>query len=374
MQSDKLSYIDVLRGIAVLLVISVHHGLVFRELALIQSVSGFGQMGVQLFFVASAYTLCLSASRRAEPARNFYLRRFFRIAPLYYFAIVLYAIVAYMQASFGGVDRTNDYSLLNIASNILFLHGLVPSANNSIVPGGWSIATEMMFYAIFPLLFWVYGRWSGLLKGWFPWAAVGCAFATNLIAQMLVVKVLHRSGIANNSFLYYSLLNQLPVFLIGMALYFGKPRVLIIRDMALMLAAGIACFACINWPGHIGPILSPLLAGICFACLFGIVRHLVRSGGPLAKVGEVSYSMYVVHFIFAWWLTGYFMDAGSRYGVPQIVIYVGTLVTTVALTYWIARFTKWAIEDRFIELGRRIIKGIAAGDAAAISATLPPKT
>ena len=197
-----------------------------------------------LFFVASAYTLCLSASRRAEPARSFYLRRFFRIAPLYYFAIVLYAIVAYIQVRFGGVDRTADYSLLNVASNVLFLHGLFPSANNSVVPGGWSIATEMMFYTIFPILFWAFSRWSSLMRGWLPWAAVGIAFAINLLAQFLIVRVLHRTGIANNSFLYYSLLNQFPVFLIGMALYFGKPRFIVIRDMTLMLAAGIACFGC----------------------------------------------------------------------------------------------------------------------------------
>lgn len=120
MQTEKLSYIDVLRGIAVLLVISVHHGMLFMQLPLIHYVSGFGQMGVQLFFVASAYTLCLSASRRTEPARNFYIRRYFRIAPLYYFAIVLYTIVVYTQATFGGADRTADYSLFNIAANVFF--------------------------------------------------------------------------------------------------------------------------------------------------------------------------------------------------------------------------------------------------------------
>jgi peptidoglycan/LPS O-acetylase OafA/YrhL len=304
METNKLSYIDVLRGIAIILVITVHHGMLFGQLPLIHSISGFGQMGVQLFFVASAYTLCLSASRRREPLRNFYIRRLFRIAPLYYFAIGLYAIVAYTQAAFGGVDRTADYSLLNIASNLLFLHGLVPSANNSVVPGGWSIATEMMFYAIFPLLFRALSRWSKLLKGWLPWAAVGGAFAANLIAQLLIIAVLHRSGIANNSFLYYSLLNQLPVFLVGMALYFGQSHVVVIRDTALMLAAGIACVICIKLPGHIGAILAPLLAGVCFAFLFGLVRHLTRGVGVLARVGEASYSMYVVHFIYAWWLTG----------------------------------------------------------------------
>lgn len=212
-----------------------------------------------------------------------------------------------------------------------------------------------MFYAIFPILFWSFSRWCKLFGGWFPWVAVGVAFTANLIAQFLIVTVLHRTGIANNSFLYYSLLNQLPVFLIGMALYFGQPRVMVLRDVVLMLGAGLACFAGIKLPGHIGAILSPLLAGICFAFLFGIVRHLTKGAGVFVKVGEASYSIYVVHFIYAWWLTGYLLDLGSRYEIPQIALYAATLAITLILSYWTSRFTKWAIEDRFIELGKRVL-------------------
>jgi peptidoglycan/LPS O-acetylase OafA/YrhL len=87
-----------------------------------------------------------------EPLRtsNFFIRRFFRIAPLYYAAIVFYLV---WRTVIGGFVVPPQYDVLGIASNMLFLHGFYPEANNSIVPGGWSTATEMTFYVCFPLLF-----------------------------------------------------------------------------------------------------------------------------------------------------------------------------------------------------------------------------
>jgi len=60
---------------------------------LAQVLSQLGQTGVQLFFIASAYTLCATVeSRRHEPhsVASFYVRRYFRIEPLYYLGIIFY--------------------------------------------------------------------------------------------------------------------------------------------------------------------------------------------------------------------------------------------------------------------------------------------
>lgn len=37
-----------------------------------------------------------------------------------------------------------------VATIALFVHGFHPQSINSVVPGGWSIAVEMTFYAVFP--------------------------------------------------------------------------------------------------------------------------------------------------------------------------------------------------------------------------------
>ncbi|MBK3665343.1 acyltransferase [Bradyrhizobium diazoefficiens] len=371
MDSEKLSFVDALRGIAILMVICIHHGQNFRDLPTLLFVSGFGRMGVQLFFVASAYTLCRSMdSRPGEPVRNFYVRRYFRIAPLYYVGIALYVGVAYVQAHFGGTNRLADYSAVNVAANIAFVHGFVPAANDSVVHGGWSIATEMLFYAAFPLLFMMFRRFEDWPK--FPWLAVGAAVLVNCLIQLTIIYVLKRSGIANNSFLYYSILNQAPVFLIGMLLYFSKPRAAsLARDVILMVLFGVASFACMNWPGHIGAMLSPTLAGLSFAFLFMIAKHFIRDRGAFARIGEVSYSMYIFHFVFAWWMTGFLIEFCSRLSAPPLLVYAGSLFLTVGLTYWIARFTKWAVEDRFIAIGRNIIRSVTLMKPAPASVAVP---
>ena len=78
--------IDVLRGIARLMVIAVHasHGLKGSD-SLLRTIFGFGGFGVQLFFVASAMTLCMSLENNYGKPRwliKYAARRYFRIAPM----------------------------------------------------------------------------------------------------------------------------------------------------------------------------------------------------------------------------------------------------------------------------------------------------
>lgn len=82
----KLEHIDALRGVAILMVMLVH---VSQKISGLSSkiilLSGYGQMGVQLFFVISAYTLWLSSAKRKDEQNkllNYFIRRVFRIAPL----------------------------------------------------------------------------------------------------------------------------------------------------------------------------------------------------------------------------------------------------------------------------------------------------
>ncbi|WP_197470062.1 acyltransferase, partial [Oleiphilus sp. HI0117] len=206
----------------------------------------YGQMGVQLFFVVSAYTLCMSFDRRSgesRPLLSFYTRRFFRIVPVYYLGIIGYFTYRSLMASIKAGDLVipEQYSVLNTAANVFFLHGLFPPANNSIVPGGWSIGTEMLFYLCFPLLFVFFNRRAtSLLVSIAPLLVLFTVYFVFYFGNVLI---------ANNSFVYFSLLNQAPVFLVGIALYFFLNRGTIdVNRLQLRSVIGLAlCICCLTW-------------------------------------------------------------------------------------------------------------------------------
>lgn len=63
--TNRFDYIDALRGVAILMVIAVHSSQSVTNLpALVSKVASYGQMGVQLFFVLSAITLCYSIDQK----------------------------------------------------------------------------------------------------------------------------------------------------------------------------------------------------------------------------------------------------------------------------------------------------------------------
>lgn len=153
----KFRFIDALRGLAICAVILVHSALgVHRLSPWARGMFRSGEYGVQLFFVVSAFTLFLSLDRRKpgerHPNLNFFIRRFFRIAPLFWAAAVFYLWYR-IPGMEGWLGSEKHITRGNIASAFTFTNGWNPRWLNSIVPGGWSVATEMGFYLLVPFLF-----------------------------------------------------------------------------------------------------------------------------------------------------------------------------------------------------------------------------
>ena len=146
--------LDLLRGIAILMVVAAHCGLATTSFVpgLAAMVGGYGQLGVQLFFIVSGYTMMLTYGDRVDlaAARAFYIRGVFRIVPLFWIALVFYLLVTRGE---GFREWAPDgVSARDVLLTIFFLHWTSITAVNSVVPGGWSIAVEMQFYLLFPLI------------------------------------------------------------------------------------------------------------------------------------------------------------------------------------------------------------------------------
>lgn len=351
----KFAYIDAVRAIAILMVIALHASQHVEGSSLVAKSALFGQLGVQLFFVASALTLCLSAeSRKDEPngLRNFYIRRLFRIAPVYYLGIAFYSCwtILTLKYQIGPLDSIDQFTAKNILANVFFVHGFVPTANNNIVPGGWSIGTEIAFYALFPLLF----RAMARLKS--PGLAAVCGTGLSLIA-MPYAETMYGIVFQNDNFLYFNILTQINVFTVGMAYYF------VTRDGAKLWMRPELALLCF---GFVTVMLSvqgyffwvPFFSAIAFVALTEVVKSAPQSmlSPLLVPIGRASFSMYVGHFFVLSVLDFFVM---KRIGLQRFLGANITLllffVASVGITWAIAQISYRWIEQPMIKLGARLV-------------------
>jgi peptidoglycan/LPS O-acetylase OafA/YrhL len=381
---SKLPFIDALRGFAFLGVLVSHAarniefwGFLGQDVHLtpwVYTLSEQGARGVQLFFVISAFTLCLAYERRRQETRpllNFFIRRFFRIAPLFYTALVVYTILPTILFS-------NEWpSLGHMISTITFTNGLNPywiNAANALVPGGWSIAVEMTFYILFPYLF---SRINSLKK------AIVLTALTIFISQALFL-LLKRHPMADKNIwdIFISLWfpNQLAIFLLGFILFFLYRKIYFssintnlefksnshkIRNngniINIILAICIAFLfimpfqKSIFFPFHFFYGLDFLLISVCL--IFSPSNLIVNRW--MCYLGTLSFSAYISHFYVleivnkALHLLNFVFLPPDLYLV--LLIFLGLLGTIIA-----SKLSYEYIELPGIELGRKLIENLEA--------------
>jgi len=387
----KFGYIDAARGVAILMVVLVHTAQTVPQMNfVVRNIAAYGQMGVQLFFVVSAFTLCLAMERRSTeplPIRSFFIRRFFRIAPLYYVGIVFYALTHLLETCLiykAGCLESSPYSVQNIAANVFFIHGFTPQANNIVVPGGWSIGTEMAFYAVFPVLFWIIKRNTN------PLLASVLLIITAATISACTYLFSAQTGIAAriNSFQYFNISTQLPVFALGIASYFGTKSEHSMRTIKSIGSRSFAFLvftvaALLTWDADtvLTPAFVPILSGLSFACLLSLLRTLDAEANSnerqlgidfaslfkipllwLKAIGRVSFSMYIFHFFFAKNLP----LLSKRIDIdlsPTLSLLTAFLIVT-SITYGISRLTEHFIEDSGVRAGRSFINRIQKANLA----------
>lgn len=355
MSGQKLAFVDRLRGIAILLVIAMHYLQVFAS-PVVRDWNEIGQVGVQLFFVASAFTLCLSAdNRRDEPQRlwAYAVRRFFRIAPVYYVGILFYWWM------FTASGEGAAYTLRNVLANVFLVHGLIPEANNNVVPGGWTIGTEMLFYAAFPALYPV------LEAAWLRWGnrALAAAFVLALLVAVgwqFHFHATYGKWLPNNGFAYGFFLNQLPVFVAGMGWYLAAwrgggmaPRP--VRDLTLAALLFAACWLILGL--EIIPLggILPSLAAVGWVLAGNVLRGRGGESGWLGSIGRVSYSLYLVHFAMVWRPSAWLLAGVADVPYAQAALMVPLYVAEVAVLYVIARIVWRYVEQPGNRMGQAVI-------------------
>lgn len=367
----RFDFIDNLRGIAIIMVILRHCYNGSWEMSTpFDVLAHFSQMGVQLFFVVSAFTLCLSMDLRRsrdEGLRNYYLRRYFRIAPLFYFGILLYLVyhsVADPLISGEVPALASQYTFSAVMSNILLIHDFHPGALR-VVAGGWSIGTETTFYLLFPFIFLLYKRYqSNRALVLIPVAGLAFSFLSILTLQYLSIHVFDYRNFQYfnkvSGFLYFNLICQLPVFLLGMSLYFKLIRTgneirwnktAVVAGFLISLVTAVYVFVYMN---HVVSLI-PFTAGILFIFLFMMFKEIPALNSRwLSRIGQLSFSIYIFHFLFAWNGARFLPSLIGEYLPLEAILFVN-LVLSFCCTYVLALVSEKYIEMPGIRLGQRLI-------------------
>ena len=347
----KYDYIDAMRGWAILGVVSAH--CVSQQLPiLLRDIVGAGSIGVQLFFVVSACTLFLSLSaRRSEKGFifNFFIRRIFRVAPLYYIAIIYFLFQDGLGPRYWLGDASG-ITVWNILSNIFFIHGINPYWINSLVPGGWSITDEVMFYSILPILFYMIRTINHAFYFFFA-----SLFLKGILHLILSSTPLISEAVLWNSFLFFYFPNQLPVFLCGVLLFFfiSTPQEqLKISPMVYLMFLLIVLFELFTKKHVVSYHIKFGLAFVLMGYMLSLRPYSLLVNRFTRYVGKVSFGIYfthfaVLHYLESWcqetwgrllgghWCVQYINRWGGPFLFQYCIVLLISLAVSSLLYYWI---------------------------------------
>jgi exopolysaccharide production protein ExoZ len=242
----------------------------------------FGAAGVDIFFVISGYVMALTTCRPQQSAqavgrlglfRDFMIRRFIRIVPLYWLALLL----AWRQ------ELLQWQLSPDMLQDLLFLPRFHTQVSGHIWPKlvpGWTINAELFFYLIFGASFLV-GRYrhAVVVLTLFMLMAAGLILAPeDAPGKFYTDPVLFEFGLGVTLYFVNRALPALPAWLaLGMLLMSALLLVQENQGVHRLIADGLPAFFMVWSALH-----------VCRHDRFPMLRSL----------GDASYSIYLFHFLF----------------------------------------------------------------------------
>lgn len=317
-----------------------------------------GRFGVDLFFILSGFVLAHVYLNARETGRfdftRFLVARFARIWPLH-MAVILFLVLVWFMAEMLAVPfEAERFAIEDLPANILMVHAWGFAPDPSWNGPSWSISAEWFAYLAFPAYL-----MAAMAFRTRPWVLLVIAIALFFLLDQVHLALFGETlPMATERF---GVIRIIPEFLIGVALFnVGQRHVLSrwVARYAFILLLGLYLWAA-HWAWD-DRILALLGAPMIFL-LAELDRHAgeVRPG-PFNYLGEISYSVYLIHVPF--FMVGFnlLQDVlgwvDQTISLPGLVALLLVMIAAAAGTYhWIerpARSCLRSLGDRILGLNR----------------------
>ncbi|TDG03103.1 acyltransferase [Paraburkholderia guartelaensis] len=304
--ADRARMIDAMRGVAAMAVayfhcrlltwigirafIAGHHRAISLDtvLAYLSIPFVWGPIGVPIFFVISGY--CIHHSQAVRLARNpqyrldareFLLRRFIRIYPVLFCALLLtFALDSISLHYLPHNEQLGDLSLRTFFANLLGIQGVASPVYGSDTVL-WTLSLEVQFYMLYPLLL----------------AAQRRLGPDHLLAWLMALSVVSYVLLERRGTLIFA--TYWSSWYLGAWIAEREVRGLRFPRRYLLVASPILLvFGCVASMRD-ARYLWCLPWALAFTPLFVVMLHAHANHGlamrALEKIGDFSYSLYIVH-------------------------------------------------------------------------------
>jgi peptidoglycan/LPS O-acetylase OafA/YrhL len=358
--SHKLAGLDVLRALAITLVLFFHYR-IFAHPAWMDGnrVIGFGWTGVDLFFVLSGYLIAgqLFAQKHID-LKTFFYKRFFRIIPPYALVVALYFLFPYLRERdtippFWKFATFTQNLGLDLRTQGTFSHA-------------WSLCIEEQFYLLLPLILLLFRRFKASYRTAF--ICIVTLFLSMTLTRWLswhyaVQPVLDTDNawLPWYKWIYYPTFTRLDGLLMGVGLaglhqFNTGFRTWLDKNGHLMLGIGVIllCVAFVCCKEDMDPLKTfagfPLVA-LAYGCIVASAisptcfLYSVRLR-PITGLATLSYAIYLTHKIVIHVIQSFVEDKQSGW------LMAVCLVASVCA----AQLVRWVIEKPALKMRNKVLQ------------------
>ncbi len=318
-----------------------------------------GHVGVALFMTLSGYLFAKLCDGKDIIYPAFLANRALRLFPLLFGTFALIAVLSYFR----------------MGTALPFLVSVLKGFALPLWPnGGWSVAIELQFYLLFPILMWFSRRSTAYL------------LAFVFLGILVRANILHFYGTVQTA-AYFTIAGRMDQFLFGIMAFYCREQLARVPALLAMTVLGFAVFY--YWFDLMGGfrdfngmgypsrstlwVVLPTVEGLAFGVIVALCDLKFPAGLPLPRIvgaaGVYSYSIYLLHF---WFVDGVaaFLDRYNGISNFYPALAAGTAFFVVMVG--IGRLSYRCIELPFLAYRLRYIRKPSGPDMAVAPSTLDP--